>query len=228
MERLVPELLLRLLGRRDVEEVPLERRPQLLRRRRWRGPRRAPTRRARRVHEAVLDRERVAVVGALVRSEDTLPILGMEKTDEEVGVLLPRLGRVAEQGLDLRARVEVRADGVDRVDVDDERELLDERAVAELGRPQSLLAERAVAKVTDPRGEERRPVDREPPDGDLDRELLAVRALCGQLDPGVEDPARALGRPFGRPTGQAAAVRLALGGGTMSAASSLPSASSRV
>ena len=148
-------------------------------------------------------------MGALVRGEDALSVLRMEKPDEEVGVLLPRLGRVAEQRLDLRARVEVRADGVDRVDVDDERELLDERAVPELRRAQSLLAERAVAKVPDPGGEDRRPVDRKPPDRDLDRELLAVRALCGQLDPRVEDPARAVGRAVGRPARQAAAVRLA-------------------
>ncbi len=47
---------------------------------------------------------------ALVRGEDTLAVLGVQELDEEVVVLGPFLDGVAEHGLDLRARVDVRAE----------------------------------------------------------------------------------------------------------------------
>ena len=98
------------------------------------------------------------------------------------------------------------------------------RACGSAARPRkSLLAERAVADVADPGGEQRRPVDREPPDRDLDGELLASRVLGGHLDPRVEDLPAAVGAPSAvqRASPRRCASRWA--GGTISSASSRPS-----
>ena len=81
--------------------------------------------------QAVLGVERlVRRVRVLVRLEHTRLVLRMQKLHEQVAVVAPVLDGVAEQPFDLAAREDVRARRIERVDVDDERQLLDERAVA--------------------------------------------------------------------------------------------------
>ncbi len=72
----------------------------------------------------------VGPVRPRVRSQDTLPIVRMQHADEEVARGKPFGGCVPEQRFDLWAREDVGARLVERVDVDDERQLLDERLVA--------------------------------------------------------------------------------------------------
>ena len=72
--------------------------------------------------EAVLEAERLmGLVGMSMGGEHAFPILGVEKTLEQVCLRRPFLDAVAEERLDLAAREDVRADLVERVDVDDER-----------------------------------------------------------------------------------------------------------
>src|SRR4029077_20971791 len=78
-----------------------------------------------------------------VGGEHAFAILGVEQAREQVGVGLPFVDAETEDRLDLRAREDVRADGVQRVDVDDERELLDQRAIA----PRDLLRGEVVVAV---------------------------------------------------------------------------------
>ena len=61
--------------------------------------------------------------------DHALAIVRVEDADEEVGVRGPVLGRVAEQLRRLRAHVETRRDRVGRVDVDDQRQALEQVAV---------------------------------------------------------------------------------------------------
>jgi hypothetical protein len=72
--------------------------------------------------EGLVRRERAPVLG-----EGPLAILRMEHLDPAVWRARPFLRRVAEDPLDLRAHVGGRAEVVEVVDVDGERELLDER-----------------------------------------------------------------------------------------------------
>src|SRR3954471_8264696 len=93
--------------------------------------------------QAVLDAERlVRLVRVRVGGEHSLAVVLVEQAREQVGVGLPLLQAVAEERLDLRAREDVGAARVERVDVDDERELLDQRAIAaaDLPRGQVVLA----------------------------------------------------------------------------------------
>ena len=140
VERLVTQALLRLALLRDVEQVPLERdghagrpedRPGLVV-----DPHDAPVP----GDQPVLEGEPVAFVRATVRVEDGLAVLRVEDPDEELAITLPLGERVPEHRLDLRAGVDVGALVVDRVDVDDERQLLDERPEALLRDPETLLA----------------------------------------------------------------------------------------
>ena len=81
--------------------------------------------------EPVLDAERlVRLVRVDVSGEHALAVVRMEEPREQLGVRCPLLDGVAEDRLDLAAREDVRADRVELVDVDDERELLDQRAIA--------------------------------------------------------------------------------------------------
>ena len=68
-------------------------------------------------------------MGARVSREDTLAIVSMQQPDEQIGCGEPLRRRVAEQRLDLRAGEDVRACLVERIDIDDERQLFDERPV---------------------------------------------------------------------------------------------------
>ena len=98
--------------------------------------------------EPVLDAERlVRLVRVRVGCEHALAVVRVEQPREQVGVGRPFLDAVAEHRLDLAAREDVRADRVELVEVDDERKLLDQRAIAaaDLVRGQVLvvvLAER--------------------------------------------------------------------------------------
>jgi hypothetical protein len=127
VEGLVAKLFLGVMARRDVEEVSLEHRAVRI------GhdaglvldPEPAAVARA----ESILDEERLAGrMRALVRGENALAVLRMQDLDEQVVVLDPLDDGVAEHVLDLRARVDVRADVVETVDVDREGQLLHERA----------------------------------------------------------------------------------------------------
>lgn len=82
-------------------------------------------------------RDEAIVVGAgddlaAVPASDLLehagPIVGVDRADIEIRVGLPLRSRVAKEALDLRAHVDRRAALVERIDVDDERKLLDDRA----------------------------------------------------------------------------------------------------
>ncbi len=127
VERLVPELVLRFPPGGDVEEVALQHASAvriLDDARLVVDPDHASVPRV----EAILDLERLAGrVRPGVSGEDLLPVVGMEERKEELGVLRPLLGREAEHGLDLGARVDVGAHLVEPVDIDGERQLLHER-----------------------------------------------------------------------------------------------------
>ena len=118
-ERLLPQLLLRLALGGDVEDDDA-----LVA---------DPDDAAVAGREPVLEAQRLmSAMRARVGGEDALPVVRVQRADEQVAVVLPLLDRVAQQRLDLRAREDVRARLVEGVDVDDERELLNERSVAPL------------------------------------------------------------------------------------------------
>ena len=62
--------------------------------------------------------------------EDAVAVLGMQELDEEHSVGMPIRDRVAENVLDLTTREDVRADSVERVGIDHQRQLLHECAIA--------------------------------------------------------------------------------------------------
>ena len=81
--------------------------------------------------EAVLEAERlVRLVRVHVGGEHALAVLGVEQPAEQLRIRGPLVDAVTEHRLDLAAREDVRADRVQLVDVDDERELLDQGAIA--------------------------------------------------------------------------------------------------
>ena len=179
---LVAKELLRLLLSRDVEEVALQRQRLPGRPRNRPGLVVDPDDAAVAGDHAILQRQPVAVVRATVRVEHALPVVGVQHPYEELAILRPLGRRISEHRLDLRARVDIGACVVDRVDVDDERKLLDECPELLLGRPQPLLAASSVADVADRGGEDRWPGKLEPCDGDLDGELVALRVPGDDLD----------------------------------------------
>src|SRR5439155_23452183 len=86
----------------------------------------------------------VRSMGAGVGREHPVAIVRMQRADEEVRIVAPLRDRVAEQGLDLATREDVRAALVQSIHVDHERQLLDERAVTTLD-----LASLAVRRRSD-------------------------------------------------------------------------------
>ena len=83
------------------------------------------------IDQPVLETQRVVrPVRPRVCSQHALAVVRMQHANEQVAVGQPFLRRVAEQSFDLRAREDVGARLVERVDVDDEWELLDERLVS--------------------------------------------------------------------------------------------------
>ena len=143
VEGLLPQLQLGLALARDVEEVALqvERLPVVVE---DDDPFVAkPDDSAAAGDQAVLDAERlVRLMRVRMGGEHALAVVLVEQAREQVGVGLPLLHAVAEEGLDLWAREDVGADRVECVDVDDERELLDQRAIAaaDLPRGQVVVA----------------------------------------------------------------------------------------
>ncbi|GBC86264.1 hypothetical protein HRbin12_00250 [bacterium HR12] len=77
------------------------------------------------------------LVGPAVQREDPLPVLLVQSRHPEVRLFAPLLDGEAQDLLDLRARVDVRGDVVDGVDVEDRRDPLDEAPVRLLRLPQS-------------------------------------------------------------------------------------------
>ncbi len=100
-------------------------------------------------HEAVRGRRLgpTAPVAGLDLTQHPRAVVGMQALDEELGVGEPFLARVAEQPLDLRADVERRAAVVERVDVDDDGELLDDRT--EVDRVHRLYIGRIAPRLRD-------------------------------------------------------------------------------
>ena len=81
--------------------------------------------------EPVLDAQGLMrLVRVRVGCEDALAVVRMEQPREQLGVGRPFLDAVTEHRLDLAACEDVRADRVELVEVDDERQLLDQRAIA--------------------------------------------------------------------------------------------------
>ena len=115
-------------------------------------------------HEAVLQLERLAALASSALSfAHALSICRMKMVGEEVRECPPLVDRVPEDLVDLRADVgsrPVRARG--RVDVRDQRQLFDERAVAALdGVGAALLAEPVGEVRRERRSDRRRHRDRE-------------------------------------------------------------------
>ena len=180
----LPQLVLRLALARDVEEVALEvERPSVL------------------VHhddalvaemddapvardEPVLEAERlVRLVRVHVRGEHAVAILRVEEAREELRFGRPVLDAVAQDRLDLPAREDVGADRVDLVEIDDEGELLDQRAVA----PDGLVRRQVVvARAERKRGRRHTSRNRSPwrrappPDGVSDGRRLSAPPGPGQ------------------------------------------------
>ncbi len=148
VEGLVAKLLLGLLTRRDVEEVPLKHGLTALRvvddARLVVHPHDASVPRV----QTVFDAERLARrLRSVVRGKHSLSVVPMQELDEERRVRHPLLDRIAEHVLDLRARVDVRARGVHTVDVDGQWKLLDECSVAGLGQPNSVVGSLSLGDV---------------------------------------------------------------------------------
>ena len=100
--------------------------------------------------EPVLETQRlVRSVSARVRGEHAIAIIGMQGANEEVRIIPPLLDGVAEQRLDPAAREDVGAALVQSVDVDDERQLLDERAVTPLDLSSLALYRRGGSHAID-------------------------------------------------------------------------------
>ena len=145
VERLVAKLVLGLAPVGDVEEVALpgdlvavgvpgHHRPVP-------EPDRAPVLR----DQPVLDRQRRAQSMRLgMREQHPVAVVRMERLDEERRIRRPLVHRVPEQRLHLGARVEVRALVIECVDVRDQRQMLDERAVPPLGLEQIVLGARVL------------------------------------------------------------------------------------
>ena len=88
-------------------------------------------------------------VSARVRGEHAVTIIWMQGANEEVRIIPPLLDGVAEEGFDPATREDVGAAFVQRVDVDDERQLLDERAVAPLDLSSLVLHRRSGSHWVD-------------------------------------------------------------------------------
>ncbi len=160
---------------------------------------------------SVLEAAGLAVlVGDALCRNHPLAVVGVDRVFVEVGHGKPVLRAVTEQCLDLRADVErLRNRVVRSVDVRDERQLLDERAIAELCGFEAGLGVVAFARITDAGGEHGRPVDLHPADRELRREHGAVRTHRFDVDATAEQRACSLRRPICGPAGQRLPVRSA-------------------
>ena len=114
---------------------------------------------------------------------------GWMPSRRERGLCRPFLRRVAEQRLDLRAHVERVERRLDAVHVGDERNVLDQRPVAHLGRRRLLLGLDDLGEVPERAGEESPPAALELRDRDLGGEGRAVLPQRGKPEPLSHDPA---------------------------------------
>src|SRR6476646_7666898 len=112
--------------------------------------------------------------------EHALSVVLVEQAREQVGVGLPLVHAVAEERLDLWAREDVGADRVECIDVDDERELLDQGAIAaaDLPRGQIVVALAERKRRRRHRSEIRRFGEETPPPDGVSN---VVRAPSGAL-----------------------------------------------
>ena len=201
VESLVPELLLNLLSARNVLKVPLndecavalsvaDDAPLVM------HPDDATVARK----QAVFDPEWVSCrLGQRMGFENALTIVGMQGLDEERGVRGPLLRRIPEHGLDLRARVDVRACLVQTVDVDGERQLFDQGPVPLFRGLTSRFCLTTLSDVPNAGGEHRWAGHVDPADGQLGREERLVGAHRLDLDSATEQLSGAGSRPFCRP-----------------------------
>ena len=149
-QSLAPQLLLQLALGGDVEHVPLqvERRTVVVEH--DTAVVANPDDAAVPCDQAILEAQGlVRAMGACVRGEHPVAVVGMKRANEEVRIVPPLLDGVAEQRLDLAAREDVRAGFVQRVDVDHEGQLFDERAVAPLDLPSFAVNRRSGAVPVD-------------------------------------------------------------------------------
>ena len=97
---------------------------------------------------AVLGAQRLTGFTQVLRlGEDALEVVRVHGVREQVRILHPLLGRVPEQLLDLWADVEVADRLLDGADVRDERKVLDERPVAQLGLAYGRLGAAALGQL---------------------------------------------------------------------------------
>src|SRR5215211_26475 len=98
--------------------------------------------------EAVFGREGLAgPVRPLRELHDAVAVIGVQMVDPELRIPQPRARREAEQPFVLRADVQRGAHVVDRVLVDDDRELFDQGSVGGLGLLEELLCDLALGDV---------------------------------------------------------------------------------
>ena len=121
------QLLLGFAPACDVEPEPLNRHRPPVVAAHERGLVEHPDRMSVSMHHPVLARVPGAVrIGVADERENPFPVVRMQRRHEQVRIRHPLLGRIAEEYLDLPARVEVRGVVGSLVDVDDEWQMLDE------------------------------------------------------------------------------------------------------
>ena len=136
---------------------------------------------------------RVVVVRLLVLLPRPLDVVGVHVTAPGVRIGEPLIGLDADQVADLRADVDRRVVLVDRIEVDDRRDVLDEGPVLRLRLELGVAARLQLGQVAQGHDQQRLTrVDRA--DVDLDRELLAVVAPAHRLDPSVRREPQQIGR----------------------------------
>jgi hypothetical protein len=125
--------LLRLLAGADVEQIPLREELSALGVLHHEALVLHPHRPAVARDQPVLGLEQLArAVAVLNEGEDALAVVRVEQLGEELRIGEPFVDGVAEQRLHLRAGVERRGAGGERIDVRHERQLLHERPVLRL------------------------------------------------------------------------------------------------
>ena len=130
VERLMGELVLELLLLGDVDHVAATRNRDAVRVVHDHGLVEEPPPAAVAGLEAVLDPERPARLEVdAVLGDRALAVVGVEQVDPPGRLRLPLLGAVAQDLLELRARVQRRCVDLEPVDIGNQRDRLDERAV---------------------------------------------------------------------------------------------------
>ena len=159
----------------------------------------------------VLDAQRFALlVCRLLLRENPFAVLLVDQALVQVRCGDPFGGARSEYELDLRTEIERLRDCVlGRVDVRDQRELLHECPVAELGAAELLLRFLPLAEVPDTGGEDRWAGDADSADRELCRKARPVGAHRLDLDATSEKTSGACRRTRSGPAGECSPVRLA-------------------